>query len=460
MPHNSAYTLIYRDTQAHLALMYEEIATCLGRRGVTKVGLLCGDVDGNGTRVNKINKWAKYKPVRLENMWGVTDNMPNWWKADGMCGIDASGLIFDVFSSFVSRLLAAYNRNSQYYLNFLDWEYAPPRGYPTYREPFRPLDFNYYYSIAESPGGEVQTGRRDIANGQTSVLYALPTIAELAYNLQIGDFAFTIPGAGLDAGFNDCYFGVLLVSGTRTAWAAGTLADAGGNPVTIGNMSTGVNYQIPVFGAEVVLNGTAVDSDVDAIPFISTMPMGEDDFPNGVTSANIDTIESEGDPDTGALLEGAWLSAFGNEPVVVTLHRFGQYAFALDSNVEWDGNWIKGDVILAVPGETGQVTVSGMFFGVCKDSDVALYRGGSLTKAQLQARAITAPYPYGGTFTGNVGTSFLLESLTANNQGINAPEGTGPDEYDPTHDYYLVAFPSNAQSLNAIISASVVSDIS
>lgn len=462
MAHNTDFSRIYATANDGLSIW--EVARALGRN-VLDLGQLAGDMRYDSTvrawvRVNVTNKWAKYKSVRLYGVWDTTGNA-NWWKAnDGMCGIDTTDFIYDSFSAFVSRILAAYNSSGQHYQDFLDWKYAPPRGWDAYHEPYRLLDFDNYIHGAENPGGSVQTGRRDIANGQTSVLYALPSISMPLYNLQVSDFAFDVPGGNQRIPATDCYVGVLLINAARTAWAAGTLTNNQGNDVTIGNMSTGVNYQININGADIVLNGTAVDSPVDAIPFISSVPINEDDFPNGVTSANIDTIESEGDPETGAMLEGVWLSAFGKDPVTVTIHRFGQYAFVLDSDVEWDGNWVKGDVFLGVPGESGQVSVSGMFFGICKDTDVAAYSAGTITLATLRDRSITAPYSYSGTFVGNVGTSFLLESLTPGSQGINAPEGTGTDEYDPSHDYYLVAFPSSAQSFNGIISASVVMDAS
>ena len=171
MPHNSDYSLIWRDTTNHLALMYEEIAIALGRPTTTKVGQLCADVDNNGVRVNATNKWAKYKPVRLQNMWDTEERPNDWWKADGMCGIDATNFVFDSFSQFVSRLIQGFSSG-----DYLDWKYVTPRGMLANNEPLRPLDFNYYHKDAINPGGNIQTGRRDIYNGQTSVLLYLPTI--------------------------------------------------------------------------------------------------------------------------------------------------------------------------------------------------------------------------------------------------------------------------------------------
>ena len=454
MPHNSDYSLIWRDTTNHLALMHEEIALALGRPTTTMVGQLCADIDNNGNRVNKINKWAKYKPVRLYMDWLADDN-PNWWKADGMCGIDATNFVFDSFSQFVSRLIQGFSSG-----DYLDWKYAPPRGMRVNNEPLRPLDFNYYHKDAINPGGNIQTGRRDIYNGQTSVLLYFPTIPLPLYNLQVGDFTLTIPGIGQDASFNDCYAGVILFNASnRNRWAAGTFTDNYGNPVKIGSMSTGLNYTIRIEGADTILNGTDVDTPVDVLPIISTLPLSQTYFPHGVTSANVDELEMSGDPDTGEMLEGAWISGFGRTPISVTIHRYGMYNFGLDSDLEWNGVYVTGMIYFGAPTEYEQITVNNVHFGICKGSDIQAYRAGTIDRATLEGRSIEATYAYSGTFVGSTGTQFTLESLTPGNQGLYAPEGTDPDEYDPSEDYYLVAFPSTAQSYNAIISATKVDDV-
>lgn len=48
-----------------------DVAYVLGR-STGDVGQLCGDVDGNGVRQNKINKWALYKPISHPNIGYVT----------------------------------------------------------------------------------------------------------------------------------------------------------------------------------------------------------------------------------------------------------------------------------------------------------------------------------------------------------------------------------------------------
>lgn len=130
MPHNSDYSLIWCDTTNHLALMYEEIAIALGRPTITKVGQLCGDIDNNGNRVNAINKWAKFKPIRsfLETL---TNEQRKIYTAFGF-DRDAiyANTIYDIYTAAVQ--------------NLGDWPYLPPRGVniaQNINEPFRPLDF-------------------------------------------------------------------------------------------------------------------------------------------------------------------------------------------------------------------------------------------------------------------------------------------------------------------------------
>lgn len=102
----------------------------------TDLGTLCGGVAACAA---KINKWAKYKPVR----YNFSDNRPaNWWKAnDGFCGLS----IPTYPSSNIANILSAMDSGIQ-------WTYLPPRGNST--EPFRLGDYAGYNHDAYFPLSE------------------------------------------------------------------------------------------------------------------------------------------------------------------------------------------------------------------------------------------------------------------------------------------------------------------
>lgn len=95
---------------------------------VTNLSALCGS--------SKINKWAKYKPVR----YNFTANRPTyWWKAvDGMCGLSIATYQVSQMSSVMTAIE-----------NGVTWEYLPPRGGTA--EPYRLNDFAGYNTDAMFP---------------------------------------------------------------------------------------------------------------------------------------------------------------------------------------------------------------------------------------------------------------------------------------------------------------------
>lgn len=95
---------------------------------VTNLSALCGS--------SKINKWAKYKPVR----YNFTANRPTyWWKAvDGMCGLSVATYQVSQMSSVMTAIE-----------NGITWEYLPPRGGTA--EPYRLNDFAGYNTDAMFP---------------------------------------------------------------------------------------------------------------------------------------------------------------------------------------------------------------------------------------------------------------------------------------------------------------------
>ena len=109
------------------------------------VGSLC-------TKVTLINKFAKYKPVRLQNVIDTTvingvaqlnndktwKSTTNWWRGDdGKCGIDVN--VYDTEYKLTQGFES-------------EWGYLVPRGGSvTPIEPYRLIDFNQYNHKAQAP---------------------------------------------------------------------------------------------------------------------------------------------------------------------------------------------------------------------------------------------------------------------------------------------------------------------
>lgn len=109
------------------------------------VGSLC-------TKVTLINKFAKYKPVRLQNVIDTTvingvaqlnndktwKSTTNWWRGDdGKCGLDVN--VYDTEYKLTQGFES-------------EWGYLVPRGGSvTPIEPYRLIDFNQYNHKAQAP---------------------------------------------------------------------------------------------------------------------------------------------------------------------------------------------------------------------------------------------------------------------------------------------------------------------
>lgn len=94
---------------------------------------------------SKINRWAKYKPVKFANLIDSTGQLnndmtwkdsANWWRSDNAnsynCGIDVS-----YQTSFLTMCRNWLNNGWEVF-----WSYSPPTGGTS--APFRLADFNYY----------------------------------------------------------------------------------------------------------------------------------------------------------------------------------------------------------------------------------------------------------------------------------------------------------------------------
>jgi hypothetical protein len=214
-----------------------------------------------------INKWAKYKPVRLNSkdtvtgQWNASQNKwrsdAYWWKGDGKCGftIDTfsdAGSISNA-NSFLFKL-----KNGQ-----LPWTYGKPRG-GSYNEPYRLQDFARYWNNAVPAVGECGVVDGQIVwverTGSSTILqidYDTPADDEL--NLTLRDFA--INGASL----TQYYLGMLLwrSSGNYLFVTSSSRVGTGTSisiDVEIGYSDTGEWSMVPFLCSSPISQGGSIPS--------------------------------------------------------------------------------------------------------------------------------------------------------------------------------------------------------
>lgn len=207
------------------------------RKGSGDVGTLCGSNQ-------MINKFAKYKPVRLQNVIDSTVingvqqlntstkqwlSTANWWRGDdGKCGLNVN--VYDTEYKLTQGFES-------------DWGYLPPRGNSvTPKEPYRLIDFNYYNHNAQMPFRATIMGDAYDEDGYP-IFYITNNSSRQAvfcqYTFPQDDTAIKIEdlkskdGKGIFYNYSDLYVGVLMTKGkvTPTADAWGVIKI---NPKPIG----------------------------------------------------------------------------------------------------------------------------------------------------------------------------------------------------------------------------------
>lgn len=186
--------------------------------GSNDLGALC--------QSTRINRWARYKPVKLaqistidqldsNNQW---KNTATWWKATaGNCGI-----AYNTFSSVANVKTAIDNQA-------LVWNYDPPTGGAS--QPFRLTDFNQYIHKAIPP---------------VWGLYAQTAILQAGYTMEVGVAAGVSGDENITFGdmpaLADYYFTVAFYNSAGTS-----LLLLYSSPVKIGQMttSTDLTFEIP-----------------------------------------------------------------------------------------------------------------------------------------------------------------------------------------------------------------------
>lgn len=127
----------------------------------TNLGALCTS--------DKINMWAKYKPVR----YNFTNNRPTeWWKAaNGSCGLQIN--YYSVANSTNIQALIDRIKNGE-----TGFSYLPPRG-DAYSEPFRLGDFAGYNPLATHNVAQISypdSIAKDTATGNANMYIAVQWI--------------------------------------------------------------------------------------------------------------------------------------------------------------------------------------------------------------------------------------------------------------------------------------------
>lgn len=230
MSRNSDNTLIYYPVNTW------DVAK-VTRKGSGDVGTLCGSNQ-------MINKFAKYKPVRLQNVIDSTVingvqqlntstkqwlSTANWWRGDdGKCGLNVN--VYDTEYKLTQGFES-------------DWGYLPPRGNSvTPKEPYRLIDFNYYNHSAQMPFRATIMGDAYDEDGYAiffitgqndrKAVFCQYTFPQDDTAVKIEDLK-SKDGKGIFYNFSKLYVGVLMTKGkvTPTADAWGVIKI---NPKPIG----------------------------------------------------------------------------------------------------------------------------------------------------------------------------------------------------------------------------------
>lgn len=217
------------------------------------LGTGSGDLGYNIVNGN-INKWARYKPVRMAGVdyssqmnSGRTDWRSNatWWKGiDGHCGL-SYGEYTALGSPFTGGTFFYFLANEA-----LSWAYNRPRGRGN-NEWFRAFDFFHYEHNAPVPVGALAA--TDIwLDSNYAGQFDWDTPAASPYALGLGDFAIgQVPIGG------NFYLGILL-------WRSGTFFYLTSNARFV----SGGSISIPFTASQSMVGSWQM------VPFISSVQYG------------------------------------------------------------------------------------------------------------------------------------------------------------------------------------------
>lgn len=349
MPHTNTRIYVDTSTDPPTGITHDDIGAVLVRSARDN-GQLCGDVqwDDNANawvRVNAINKFAKYKPVRKENM---LDNRDDWWRAgDGNCGLSINH--YEQLSDLVAKVRA---RHSD-----LLWEHLPPRGAavatgpdPHGFEPYRLLDFNNYIHNAEFPmpylftDAEVTIVDHDATY---STAFAIPTVAQAIAQYSLGFSDIRPTGTTGDA-LGEYYFGAVLVNEDEPSkWCVVTSENK------LKNESTQGWNGWTIYGLDDCTSAAQAYSQFRAIPFFSSIPI-EDAF----------NQDYEDD------ITGDFVTADNNTGEMIYVHINGKYDLAISQSCIWSDPFVRGTLTIEVTtGPVQNVTLTNVQVNVVEKND-------------------------------------------------------------------------------------------
>lgn len=271
---------IYID--AYSGVSVHDVQTVLGR-GTPDVGQLCSDQEWyadplTGTqalrRVGKINKWAKYKPIRSEDLKVLTlaDMQDAYFGLD--VPIYGTGHI-TVISDFLAAFATAY-------------AYLPPRGGDRNpKEWFRLRDFDGYNRAATSfayEPGSTFPGQYRYGDSGGGVYFMLSLNTGSGLNDGISASEWKIVGDE-DVAFSDMYFGLLFAHGNevKIVTASTTLLSQHGTEIHIDDTNNdgldGLNtsYTYTVYPILSVLSHTSMGN-VENLDILVALPVSPFSF--------------------------------------------------------------------------------------------------------------------------------------------------------------------------------------
>ena len=351
MPHTNTRIYVDTSTDPPTGVTTADIAAVLVR-STLDLGQLCGDVqwDDNANawvRVNAINKFAKYKPVRKENM---LDQAGNWWMADdGQCG-----LAINVYEELVDIAAKARTQHSD-----LLWAYNPPRGAAVTSganihgfEPYRLLDFNNYISNAEFPMPELFPDAEVTIvshNATQGTAFHVPTVAQAIAQYSLG-YNDVKPTGTTDDALGEYYFGAILVNiDEPTKWCGVT------STTKLKNESTQGWNGWTIYGLDSCTSAAQAYSQFRAIPMFS--------------SVVIDQAYNQG---TQTTLNGNFISADSIVGEMIYVHISGKYDLAISQSCIWRSSdpFVRGPLTIEVTtGPVQNVTLTNVQVNVVEKND-------------------------------------------------------------------------------------------
>lgn len=276
---------IYIDTTTNpdTGVSVYDVQTVLGR-GTGDVGLLCSDQEWYNNalrRVNKINKWAKYKPLRSSKLGTLTDAER----------VELNqGLTMTKYTN-PADLVSGYES---------DYAYQPPRGKTTYNEWFRLLDFNGYNHYAEGPVSSFTCPSGEVTENQDLIvrLYLSPSNQMPDGNLIWSDF-----DPEDDKPISEYYFGVIIRTGTSSTYRVLTMSTMVGIGNPIQELALTLPANLFTLGSSYtvypILSYDAITSVSSQGPYIAGFYSVPDTEPHTFTIVSIQRVVAYGIPEGG-----------------------------------------------------------------------------------------------------------------------------------------------------------------